>query len=595
MPQGASADSSAQIIVKREPGLDRGERADIRADAGVRLVRTLSLENTEVVSASNPERALDRLNDDADVEYAELDRKRRAFAPDPYIGGLWGLENTGQGIFGVGAGLADADIDGREAWASATGTGQIVAVVDSGIDAAHEDLAGQLAEGRNFVGPGTAANYGDGNGHGTHVAGTIAALRDNGLGVAGVAPGAKIMALRVLDDDGAGWDSDIAEAFRYAGDAGVRVVNASLGGTDGSHTLQAAIDEYPDTLFVVAAGNDHRDNDVTPNYPCQVPSPNVLCVGASTNKDTKADFSNYGDHSVDAFAPGEAILSTVPSGNDYAWYEGTSMAAPHVAAAAALVMQVAPLLSAVDVKAVLLESTDKKAALTPVSISGGRINANAAVQYAVTGQLPPDADRDGFSDASDACPTVAGPNTANGCPVDVDGDGVIDVNDNCPAAANPGQGNADLDGVGDACDASPRGPDVDGDGKAALDDQCPTVFGAAANGCPAVQPPILERIPAFAALSAKGKSCKRGRRCARSVKLRVRADRTATVRVTVERRKCSGKRCRWVRVARRSAKTHGGSATFTVKRLKAGAHRAKVSLANIAGTSRTRTVSFRIR
>ena len=129
----------------------------------------------------------------------------------------------------------------------------------------------------------------DGTGHGTHVSGTIAALRDNGSGIVGVAPQSKLMALRALGDDGGGRDSDIAEAFRYAGAHGARVVNASLGGSGASHTLDAAISQYPNTLFVVSAGNGGTDdagddNDAAQVWPCNSPNPNVVCVGASDNR-----------------------------------------------------------------------------------------------------------------------------------------------------------------------------------------------------------------------------------------------------------------------------------------------------------------------
>jgi thermitase len=596
IPEGAVA-GTTRIIVKREPGLSGAERADIRADAGVRLVRPLELRNTELVTAANARRALDRLEGDRDVVYAEIDRPRQALDEDEFMPWLWALQNTGQM-----SGLPDADMDVVEAWDSATGMDQRVAVVDSGIHEGHADLGSQIVDAQNFVGPHTAGAP-DGDGHGTHVAGTIAAIRGNDQGVAGVAPDASLLALRALDDDGEGFDSDIAEAFNYAGNADVRVVNASLGGPGGSQTLHNAIAAHPNTLFVVAAGNENTDNDVTPSFPCNVPLENVLCVGASTNTDTRASFSNFGDGSVHVFAPGEDILSTVPLGvvedfedQQYLFMSGTSMASPHVAAIAALVLEVKPLLTAEELKELILASADPKPAFDAVSISGRRANAYNAVHSALTGAVPPDRDQDDFADAADACPDLAAPNTANGCPPDPDHDG-IPIGDNCPSAFNPGQGDTDLDGAGDACDATPRGPDVDGDGKAALDDACPTVFGTGANGCPVAPPPPPpppDPKPAFTSLSKRVANCGSRRRCKRAVTLNVRTDRPANVDVTLDRRKCTRVRCRWVRVARRTAIASTGKARIKISRLRKGSHRAVVRVSNATGASK-RTLRFRVR
>jgi subtilisin family serine protease len=612
VPEGAAADTT-RIIVKREPGLSRAEREDIRDDAGVRLVRSLELQDTELVTATNPDRALDRLDRDRDVEYAELDRRREALA-DPGLPFLWGLANSGQALFpgepDPETGLDDADIDGVEAWGSATGMDQKVAVVDSGAQVGHPDLAGQfIDDGLNFVQHEPHITEApDLDGHGTHVAGTIAAIRGNDQGVAGVAPDAQLMALRALDKDGEGFDSDIADAFDHAGDANVRVVNASLGGPGASQTLHNAIAAHPNTLFVVAAGNQGRDNDLTPSYPCNVPLPNVMCVGASTNRDLRASFSNYGDQSVHVFAPGEYILSTIPlntvedfEDDQYLYMSGTSMATPHVAGIAALVLQMKPLLTAEQLKEIILASADPKPAFAGISVSGRRANAAAAVQYALTGTLPPDRDSDGYADPADACPDTAAPNTLNGCPADPDGDRV-GVGDNCPTTSNPGQGDSDLDGTGDACDATPRGPDADGDGKPALDDACPTMYGTGSNGCPVVTPkpppPPLppDPKPEFMSLSKSVKDCGRRRRCKRAVTLKLRTDRPANVDVALQRRKCNkrGRRCRWTRVARRTVTASNATARIKIGRLRKGSYRAVVQVSNATGTSK-RTVRFRVR
>ena len=224
--------------------------------------------------------------------------------PDSAFGDLWGLRNTGQN-----AGLAGADIDVLGAWQRSEGLGVTVAVVDTGINADHEDLTGQLAstkaelegvpgidddgngyvddvKGWDFLGRDNVAQ--DGSGHGTHVAGTLAAAGGNGLGVVGVAPRAKVLPLRVLGDDGKGTMSAVASAFDYAGDLGVRVVNASVGGAY-SAAVRTAIAAHPDTLYVVAAGNDTLDADTASGaFPCALPEPNVVCVGATDNRDALA-------------------------------------------------------------------------------------------------------------------------------------------------------------------------------------------------------------------------------------------------------------------------------------------------------------------
>jgi subtilisin family serine protease len=170
----------------------------------------------------------------------------------------------------------------------------------------------------------------DTSGHGTHVTGIAAAAQGNGLGGAGVAPGARVLPLRVLSGSPpAGTPSNIANAFDYAGDIGLRIVNGSLGSPTFSQTISNAIDAHPATLYVIAAGNSANNNDATPFYPCADPAPNVLCVGATTNADAIATFSNYGATTVDLFAPGQDITSTCfATASSYCPMSGTSMAAP---------------------------------------------------------------------------------------------------------------------------------------------------------------------------------------------------------------------------------------------------------------------------
>ena len=627
VPASASADT--RIIVKRDSGLTSGERRDIREDAGVRLIEALALPRTEVVAAPTGKAtaALRELRADDDVVYAELDRRRTGNA-DPYMAWLWGLRNTAKNIYGPG--IDDADIDATEAWALTmqtddgpvpiSGTGVTVAVVDSGIDLTHEDLEGQVTSEHNFVAGRDASDVTDGTGHGTHVSGTIAALRDNGIGIAGVAPESKLMVLRALGDNGSGLDSDIAEAFRYAGAHGARVVNASLGGSGASATLDAAISDYPNTLFVVSAGNGGADftgddNDAADVWPCNAPYPNVICVGASDNRDERGTFSNYGDETVDLFAPGVKILSTIPfdtvpdfEDQQYLFFDGTSQAAPHVSGVAALMLQANPFLSAQQLREILINTADDKPAFDGYSVSGGRLNAATAVDYVLTNGVPRDSDGDGVVDAADNCPTVAAAGQSNGCPLDRDSDGKPDSIDNCDLTANPTQADADRDGIGDACDPTPRGPDIDHDGKGSVDDRCPTVYGKDRYGCPIATPASNDRdhdgridpldacpnepagtkdgcpLPAVTALSATSRK--------RRASIAVRTSRAAAVKITVQRKGTK----RWVRVARSTLATSASNRVrLKTKRLRTGRYRAVVVLSSNAGRATAVIRRFRVR
>ena len=182
-----------------------------------------------------------------------------------------------------------------------------------------------------------------------------------------------MLPLRALDNNGSGFMSDIAAAFDYAGDLGIRIVNASLGGGYAS-ILGTVVASHPDTLYVVAAGNDNADNDnaATASYPCALPEPNVLCVGATDPTDSRASFSNFGRTSVDLSAPGVAILSAWhSSANAYRLLSGTSMATPHVAGAAALALAATPTATTSQLKWALTSSVDVKSALATASVDQG--------------------------------------------------------------------------------------------------------------------------------------------------------------------------------------------------------------------------------
>jgi serine protease len=305
------------------------------------------------------------------VLYAEPDYVRTLDTTpnDPLYDREWGL----------------GDIEAPVAWDVTTGSPQVtVAVVDTGIDATQPDLAANVVTGWDFV-DGDAQPQ-DGNGHGTHVAGTIAARGNDSFGVTGVGWTTSLMALRVLDDSGSGFVSDAVNAYGFAASHGARVLNASLGGPNFSRAERDTIAAAPNTLFVVAAGNDTQDNDAIPDFPCDYDLPNIVCVAASDSDGALAWFSNYGAATVDLAAPGVGILSTWP-GARFAFRSGTSMATPHVSGAAALLLARNPTLDVAALRSVLLSSVTPVAALAGQVVTGGKLDLAAAI--AATPAPPP--------------------------------------------------------------------------------------------------------------------------------------------------------------------------------------------------------------
>jgi len=343
-----------QVIVRYTRGASRSDRAAAKDDAAAGHLRKLLLSRTELVKVTPGEEAeaAAKLERDPNVVYAEPNAivHEEAIPNDPRFTDLWGLNNTGQQVKGV-AGLADADIDAPEAWnMGAVGSGvgtSVVAVVDSGVVANHPELAvnmfsnageanftnGVDDDGNGFIDDyrGWDFAYNDNNptttrDHGTHVAGTIGALANNSHGVAGVASfptqsgfwqGPRIMAVKVLDEQGSGTIADLADGLVYAGTMNAEVANVSLGLPGTSATLDNAIKSNPNTLYVVAAGNDGVNNDTSPHTPCNPATApdaaNKICVAATDSSDALAGFSNFGATNVDLAAPGVDILSTVPT------------------------------------------------------------------------------------------------------------------------------------------------------------------------------------------------------------------------------------------------------------------------------------------
>ncbi len=346
-----------------------------------------------------------------DVEYAEPNFVVSTFEEpnDPLFPQLWGLKNIGQSVNGGPPGTPGADTRATEGWDIALGTrSNVVAVIDTGIDYNHPDLAANIWSapapftvvigGVSITCQGGTHGFNaiartcdpmDDHNHGTHVSGTIGAVGNNAVGVAGVNWVSSIMGLKFLSASGSGTIADAADAMDFAiqvktifagtGGANIRILSNSWGGGGFSQTMLDLIKEANDQemLFVVAAGNSGISNDFIPAYPASYVAPNVVAVAATTNTDTRASFSNYGVKTVHLGAPGANVLSTIRNGA-YGYSSGTSMATPHVSGAGALVLSHCPINTA-ELKEALVQSVDRLASLATLTFSGGRLNVRRAI------------------------------------------------------------------------------------------------------------------------------------------------------------------------------------------------------------------------
>jgi len=309
---------------------------------------------------------------------------------------------------------AHKKINSAAAWDISRGSGSItVAVIDTGIDYNHPDLAGNMWKNPNEI-----SNNGiddDGNGlvddvygwnfvsnnnkpladdastyHGTHVAGTIGAVGNNGIGVSGHAQVVKLMALKFLGSGGSGYTSDAIKAVNYAVSKHVKVISNSWGSSSYSQSLSDAIDgaRAAGILFVAAAGNSGSNNDTKNFYPANYPQDNIISVASSTSSDALSSFSSYGANTVDIAAPGSSIYST-KNGSSYQYLSGTSMATPLVSGVLATMFALRPDLSYSQIKSALLQNVDIINSMKGKIVSNGRINAYRALAAINNGATPP--------------------------------------------------------------------------------------------------------------------------------------------------------------------------------------------------------------
>jgi subtilisin family serine protease len=375
-----------RLLVKFKSCTDSIAAESINSLVGAQTIKAyeeIGVQKVEVLSNVDLKEAINMYMESGMVEFAEYDFVVKALATpnDPQFGSLWGLHNTGQN-----GGANDADIDAPEAWNTSTGSSSvIIAVIDTGVDYNHQDLAANIWTGSNgehgydFYNNDTDPM--DDNGHGTHCSGTIAGVGNNGIGVTGINWTARIMAVKFLSSGGSGYTSDAVDGVIYAVNNGAKVLSNSWGGGGYSQSLKDAI-EYANThnvLFVAAAGNSGSNNDQTPTYPANYDCTNIISVAALDKTDALASFSCYGATTVDIGAPGVSILSTTPN-NTYSTYSGTSMATPHVSGVAGLVLSQNLNLSDEQVKNRILSGAVQIPALTGKCVTGGRLNAYNALE-----------------------------------------------------------------------------------------------------------------------------------------------------------------------------------------------------------------------
>jgi len=324
------------------------------------------------IAASLPPPAIDALRKNPEIAYIELDHEVRAIplakpTPPPQP-----AQNTPWGV---------AKIEAPKVWnVGYKGAGVKVAILDTGIDTKHPDLT--VMGGATFV-KGTRS-YNDDNGHGTHVAGIVAAL-DNNIGVVGVAPEAELYAVKVLNKQGSGWVSDVIAGIKWSITNGMQVISMSFGSTSDSQALHDECDKaYNAGIVLVAAAGNDGPGENTVNYPAKYSS--VIAVGATDENDNVADWSSRGPE-LELTAPGVNIYSTY-KGSTYGTLSGTSMACPHVTGTVALILSKNPSLNPSEVRGILQETAVDLGRSGYDSTYGyRRVNAYAAV--AATPSLSP--------------------------------------------------------------------------------------------------------------------------------------------------------------------------------------------------------------
>jgi hypothetical protein len=403
-----------QLIVKYKPGFVKQATKFVKSLGGNEKYRFQSngaflFEFPQAKTAATLLAVASELAKSSSVDYVEANsiyHSADTVPNDPKYPETYGLSNDGRN-----QGIAGADIDMPRAWDIVRNSKNIMlGVIDSGVDYGHDDLKANIWRNPGESGTDSNGQPKESNGidddmngyiddfhgwdfanndndpmddfkHGTHVAGTIGAAGNDGIGLAGINWTASIIPIKFLNENGSGSLENAVKSIEYATAQGIRVVNASWGGSASAQTLEDAVKvaERAGMLFVAAAGNNGSNNDRRPFYPASIAASNVLSVGATDRRDERARFSNFGKQSVHLFAPGVDILSTTRNGA-YELLSGTSMAAPHVAGVAALVMANKPSLTFLEVKNRIISSSEPLESLNGDSLFGSRLNAYNALE-----------------------------------------------------------------------------------------------------------------------------------------------------------------------------------------------------------------------
>lgn len=389
------------VMIRLQPGGDPAKLEALVKEHGLAIRKAMKMPDCYLISS--PDQSLAALphlltllgRETGLIRYVEPDyvvRSQQTLPNDPEFPRLWGLNN---------AATPAADISAPQIWDLTTGDQQVViGGIDTGIDYTHPDLASNIwhnvadpvngvdDDGNGYVDDNVGWNFStgtnnpmDGQGHGTHTAGTMGATGNNGIGVVGVNWHCQLMPLKFLDDTGSGVTSDAADALHYVATlrrrgVNIRITNNSWGGGGPSTVLQDAIQENETLgiLFMAAAGNDAFNNDLIPFYPANYKNSNIVAVAATTSSDGLAIFSNFGANSVHLAAPGHTIYSTLNRAG-YGYMNGTSMATPQVSGVAALLWSLWPTAPAKDIRDAILKGVDVIPSLTGKTITGGRLNA----------------------------------------------------------------------------------------------------------------------------------------------------------------------------------------------------------------------------
>ena len=352
-----------RILVKFEPGMSGNDMAQVHSQVGGKVESIIPGIGVHVVTVSRGQGATKSAayRMQKGVRHAEIDTIVQVveLPDDPYFDSQWGMIN----------------VQAPEAWDITQGSpGISIAILDTGIDMDHPDLAAKIVSDVNFTDSPTS-DY-NGHNHGTHVAGIAAAITGNNIGVTGLGRDCSLMNVKVLGDSGYGYSSWIASGIIWAADNGADVINLSLGGSSSLETVEDAVDYAwsKGVVVVAAAGNNGSSSPFYPAYYA-----NCIAVGASDTNDSLASFSNHGIW-VDVAAPGSSTYSTLPD-SQYGYKSGTSMASPHVAGLSGLVFSVAADVNGNgrlndEVRSIIEATCDD----VGIDVAYGRINAYQAVQ-----------------------------------------------------------------------------------------------------------------------------------------------------------------------------------------------------------------------